>query len=187
MWRGILTESTSTSGVTNTPATSAGCKCIVESLPSASLYGYLLTLPRSPCRFTSNSWAANSTTVPLVNTTVTLTIDSPCSGFLHRASYPYMDPPVLEAVELVTSYRRPPTASSSKRCARRSRLLTDSLPSSPPVSVPGALSRTIRHRRGRFDMLFSCSVDTEPTSLDTLSDRFSTHAGEPGQEGGPGH
>src|SRR5215212_1969311 len=101
VWRGILTVITSTSVVTKTPATSADCKCIVESLPSASLYGYLLTLPPSPSRFTSNSWAANSTTVPLVNTTVTLTIDSPCSGFLHRAILPLYGPalPVLEAVK----------------------------------------------------------------------------------------
>src|SRR5215217_1755992 len=80
----------SSRGVTKRPETSLGLKCMAESLPLASLYGNLITELAPPVfkRSTLNSWAANSTTLPLVNVTTTLSINPPCFGFQHRASYP---------------------------------------------------------------------------------------------------
>src|SRR5215208_6241040 len=67
--------------------------------------------PTELTRSASNSCAAKLTMLPLVNTTVTFTIDPPYSGFLHCASYPYVGAfcPSCEpssAVKRVASRRR---------------------------------------------------------------------------------
>src|SRR5215213_10102037 len=80
----------SSRGVTKRPETSLGLKCMAESSPLASLYGNLITELAPPVfkRFALNSCATNSTTLPLVNVTTTLTINPPYCVFRHSASYP---------------------------------------------------------------------------------------------------